>query len=90
MEITAETILKATKVDGVYDRDPNLEEGATKYEQLSYIEVLNKQLKVMDATAISLCMDNNLPIIVFNIKEKGNLKKIVVGQKIGTLVKGEE
>jgi uridylate kinase len=90
MEINAEIILKATKVDGVYDRDPNLEEGATKYEQLSYIEVLNKQLKVMDATAISLCMDNNLPIIVFNIKEKGNLKKIVVGQKIGTLVKGED
>jgi len=90
MEINAEIILKATKVDGVYDRDPNLEKGATRYDQLSYIEVLNKQLKVMDATAISLCMDNNLPIIVFNIKKKGNLKKIVVGQKIGTLVKGEE
>ncbi len=89
MEINAEIILKATKVDGVYDRDPLLDRRAVKYEQLSYIEVLNRQLKVMDATAISLCMDNNLPIIVFNIKDKGNLKRIVTGEKIGTLVRQE-
>jgi uridylate kinase len=89
MEINAEIILKATKVDGVYDRDPLLDSAAVKYEQLSYIEVLNRQLKVMDATAISLCMDHNLPIIVFNIKEKGNLRRILTGEKIGTLVRQE-
>lgn len=89
MEINADVILKATKVDGVYDKDPAIHKDAVKFEKLSYIEVLNKQLKVMDATAISLCMDNNMPIIVFNIKKKGNLKKILLGEKIGTLVKRE-
>ncbi len=86
MEINAEIILKATKVDGVYDRDPVLDRRARKFNRLSYIDVLNRQLKVMDATAISLCMDHGLPIIVFNLKPKGNLKKIVTGAKIGTIV----
>jgi len=86
MEIGAEVILKATKVDGVYDADPLKHPGAKMYGQLNYIEVLNKELKVMDSTAISLCMDNQLPIVVFNIMEKGNIKKVVCGERIGTLV----
>jgi uridylate kinase len=88
MEIGAEVILKATKVDGVYDADPAKNAGAVKFEELSYIEVLNRELKVMDSTAISLCMDNNLPIIVFNLMEKGNIKRVVSGEPIGTLVSG--
>jgi uridylate kinase len=88
MEVGAEVILKATKVDGVYDADPVKNEGARKFEELSYIEVLNRELKVMDSTAISLCMDNNLPIIVFNLMEKGNIKRVVSGEPIGTLVCG--
>jgi uridylate kinase len=86
MEIGAEVILKATKVDGVYDADPLKHAGAKRYGELTYIEVLNKELKVMDSTAISLCMDNHLPIIVFNIMEKGNIKRVVLGEDIGTLV----
>ena len=86
MEINAEVIMKATKVDGVYDRDPMKDSGAKRYESLKFIDVLKDGLKVMDATAISLCMDNNLPIIVFSIKEKGNLLKVVSGEKIGTTV----
>jgi uridylate kinase len=86
MEIGAEVILKATKVDGVYDADPLKVQEAKRYGELSYIEVLNKELKVMDSTAISLCMDNRLPIIVFNIMEKGNIKRVVCGEGIGTLV----
>ena len=88
MEIGAEVILKATKVDGVYDADPFKYEGATKFTQLTYIEVLNRQLKVMDLTAISLCMEKELPIIVFNIMEKGNIKRVISGEAIGTLVSG--
>jgi uridylate kinase len=88
MEIGAEVILKATKVEGVYDADPFKHEGARKFEELTYIEVLNRELKVMDSTAISLCMDNQLPIIVFNIMEKGNIKRVVSGEPIGTLVSG--
>jgi uridylate kinase len=88
MEVGAEVILKATKVDGVYDADPFKIEGARKFDELSYIEVLNRELKVMDSTAISLCMDNNLPIIVFNLMEKGNIKRVVSGEPIGTLVSG--
>jgi uridylate kinase len=88
MEIGAEVILKATKVDGVYDADPVKHAEAQRFEQLSYIEVLNRELKVMDSTAISLCMDNNLPIIVFNLMEKGNIKRVVSGEPIGTLVSG--
>jgi len=88
MEIGAEIILKATKVDGVYDADPVKNQSATKFDALTYIEVLNRELKVMDSTAISLCMDNNLPIIVFNLMEKGNIKRVVSGEAIGTLVSG--
>src|SRR5207244_7433616 len=88
MEVGAEVILKATKVEGVYDADPVKYEGAKKFEELTYIEVLNRELKVMDSTAISLCMDNRLPIIVFNIMEKGNIKRVVTGESIGTLVSG--
>ena len=86
MEIGAEIIFKATKVDGVYDTDPLKNAGAKKYGELTYIEVLNRGLKVMDSTAISLCMDNNLPILVFNLLQRGNIKKAVCGEGIGTLV----
>jgi uridylate kinase len=88
MEIGAQVILKATKVDGVYDADPVKNSAAKRFDELSYIEVLNRELKVMDSTAISLCMDNNLPIIVFNLMEKGNIKRVVSGEPIGTLVSG--
>ncbi|TDJ09324.1 MAG: UMP kinase [Deltaproteobacteria bacterium] len=85
-EIDADLILKATKVDGVYDMDPVLHPEATKFEELSYIDVLNRGLKVMDSTAISLCMDNAIDIIVFNVSRHGNIGKVVEGEKIGTLV----
>jgi uridylate kinase len=88
MEIGATIILKATKVDGVYSSDPMKNRTATKYDRISYIDVLRKGLSVMDSTAISLCMDNNLPIVVFNLRGKGNIRKIVQGKKIGTLVGG--
>lgn len=87
-EIHAEVILKGTKVDGVYDADPEKNKGAKRFDSLSYIDVLKKNLKVMDATAISMCMENNIPIIVFNMFEKGNLKKLVLGERIGTVVHG--
>ncbi len=90
MEIGAEVIMKATRVDGVYSADPLKEPSAVKFDQLTYIEVLQKNLRVMDATAISLCMDNNLPIIVFNLTAPGNIKRIVSGEKIGTLVTGRK
>lgn len=86
MEIGAEVILKGTKVDGVYDADPMTHKSAVKFESLNYLEVLQRGLKVMDATAISLCKDNNLPIIVFNLREKGNVKRVVMGEEIGTLI----
>src|SRR2546422_3002034 len=86
MEIKAEVILKATKVDGIYDADPVLHPDATKYPTISYIKVLERGLKVMDATAISLCMDNKLPIVVFNLREPGNVKRVVLGEPIGTTV----
>ncbi len=86
MEIGASVILKGTKVDGVYDKDPLKEDDAKKYDELSFMKVLKDELKVMDATAISLCMDNDLPLVVFNIKEKGNIKKAVMGDSIGTFV----
>ncbi len=88
MEIGAEVIMKATKVDGVYSADPVKDKTATKYDRLTYIDVLQKDLRVMDATAISLCMDNNLPIIVFNLNVHGNIKRIVFGETVGTLVTG--
>jgi len=89
MEIGAEVILKGTKVDGVYSADPMKDPSALKFSKLSYIDVLKKGLQVMDATATSLCMDNNLPIIIFNIKTSGNIIKVVCGEEIGTIVKGE-
>jgi len=87
VEIKAEVILKATKVDGIYDKDPLKEKDAKKFTQLKYFDILEKELKVIDATAISLCMDNKLPIIVFNLKNRGNIKKAILGEKIGTIVK---
>lgn len=88
IEIGAEVILKATKVDGVYSSDPVKNKRARKYDSLRYIDVLKKGLKVMDATAISLCMDNKLPIIVLNLFKEGNIKRVILGEKIGTIVKG--
>ncbi len=87
MEIGAEVIMKATKVDGVYDKDPVKHADAVKFDELTYIEVLNRRLNVMDSTAISLCMDNSLPIICFNLKEAGNIAKVVTGAKIGTIIR---
>ena len=87
MEIKAEIILKGTKVDGIYDADPLKDPGARKFDRLTYFDVLQKGLKVMDTTAISLCMDNGLPIIVYDLKQKGGLKKILTGGKVGTMVK---
>ena len=86
MEIKAEVILKGTKVDGVYTADPMLDPTATKYLSISYLQVLERQLKVMDATAISLCMDNKLPIVVFNLREAGSISQVVLGEPIGTTV----
>lgn len=86
MEVGAEVVLKATKVDFVYDSDPKLNKDAKPFPQINYMDVLSKGLKVMDSTAISLCMDNKLPIIVFNLHETGALKKVVAGESIGTLV----
>ena len=88
MEIKADVILKGTKVDGVYTADPMLDSDATKYPSISYLQVLEKQLKVMDATAISLCMDNKLPIVVFDLREPGNIRRVVLGEAVGTTVGG--
>ncbi|MEC4678440.1 MAG: UMP kinase [Nitrospirota bacterium] len=87
MEINADVVLKGTKVDGVYDKDPVKNASAKKFEELSYIDVISKGLQVMDFTAVTLCMDNNLPLIVFNIKEKENIRKVLKGEPIGTLVR---
>lgn len=86
VEINAQAILKATKVDGVYSADPMKTRAAKKYSRLKYLDVLKKGLKVMDATAVSLCMDNKLPIVVFNLNKEGNIKRVVLGEKIGTVV----
>ncbi len=86
MEIRADVILKATKVDGIYDADPMLQPDATRYDRISYLQVLERGLKVMDATAISLCMDNKLPIVVFNLRTPGNIKRAITGEPIGSLV----
>ena len=86
MEIKADVIFKATKVDGIYDKDPMKHDDATKYDQISYLKVLEQGLKVMDATAISLCMDNRLPIVVFNLRTHGNIQRALLGEPIGTLV----
>jgi len=87
MEINAQVILKATKVDGVYTADPAKDANATKIDDLTYLDVLQNGLQVMDATATSLCMDNNLPMIIFDLTQPGNIKKVVQGMKIGTIVK---
>jgi len=87
-EIGAEVILKATKVDGIYDSDPKKNSKAKRYSQITYLEALQKQLKVMDSTAFSLCMDNKMPIIVFDLFRPHNLKRVVLGEKVGTLVTG--
>jgi uridylate kinase len=86
MEIKADVILKATKVDGIYTADPVLDPTATMYDSISYLQVLERQLKVMDSTAISLCMDNKLPIVVFNLREPGNIRRVVLGESVGTTV----
>ena len=86
MEIKADVIMKGTKVDGIYDADPMLQPTASRFDRISYLEVLDKGLKVMDATAISLCMDNRLPIVVFNLKTPGNIRRAIAGEPIGSLV----
>ena len=86
MEIKADVILKATKVDGIYTADPLLEPSATRFDHISYLQVLEQGLKVMDATAISLCMDNRLPIVVFNLRTPGNIRRAIAGEPVGSLV----
>ncbi|MBI5835858.1 MAG: UMP kinase [Candidatus Eisenbacteria bacterium] len=86
IEVGAEVILKATKVDGVYDADPVAQPGARRFEEINYLDVINRGLKVMDSTAISLCMDNALPIVVFDLATPGNLGRVVAGERVGTLV----
>ena len=88
MEVGADVVFKATKVDGVYTADPKTDPTATKFDELTYIEVLSRRLKVMDSTAISLCMDNRFPIVVFNLHERGRLRQLVCGERVGTLVRG--
>ncbi len=90
MEINAEVIIKATKVDGVYSADPKKDRDAVKLPTLTYLDVLQRGLQVMDATATSLCMDNNLPMIIFDMTQPGNIKKVVLGENIGTIVNGGE
>jgi uridylate kinase len=87
MEMRADVILKGTKVDGIYTADPMLDPTATRYDTISYLQVLERGLKVMDATAISLCMDNKLPIVVFNLRERGNLRRVIMGEPVGTTVR---
>jgi len=86
VEVEAQVILKATKVDGVYSADPMIDPTATKFSELTYIDVLNKGLKVMDSTSVSLCMDNKIPMIIFNVREKGSIKRAILGEKIGTTI----
>jgi uridylate kinase len=86
MEIKADVILKGTKVDGIYSADPMLDRTATKYTTISYLQVLERQLRVMDTTAISLCMDNKLPIVVFNLRQHGSIRQVVMGEPVGTTV----
>jgi uridylate kinase len=87
MEMKADVILKGTKVDGIYTADPMVDTSATKYQEISYLKVLQQGLKVMDATAISLCMDNKLPIVVFNLRTPGNLRRVIMGEPVGTTVR---
>jgi uridylate kinase len=89
LEVGAECIMKATKVDGIYDADPKTHPAAVKFEELTYIDVLNLGLQVMDSTAISLCMDNGLPILVFNMETDGNIRRALSGERVGTIVRGD-
>lgn len=86
MEIKADAILKATKVDGIYDADPMIVKDATMFQQITYLDIIKKGLKVMDTTAISLCKDNNLPIVIFNLNRPGNIRRVITGEKVGSLV----
>jgi uridylate kinase len=86
MEMRAEVILKGTKVDGIYSADPMLHAGAERYETISYLQVIERSLKVMDSTAVTLCMDNKLPIVVFNLRQAGNLRRVIMGEPVGTTV----
>jgi uridylate kinase len=88
LEIRAQVIMKATKVDGVYSADPMIDKAARRFKTIGYLDVMRRQLKVMDSTAISLCRDNNLPIIVFDLNRPGNIKRAVLGEKVGTMVRG--
>ncbi len=90
MEIQADVILKATKVDGVYDKDPVKEKDAVMFDRITYTDILARNLRVMDSTAISMCRDNNLPLVVFNFEKRGNIKSVVCGKSIGTVVTGEK
>jgi len=90
LEVGADCLMKATKVDGVYDDDPKLNPDAVKFDELTYLDVLNRGLRVMDTTAISLCMDNGLPIIVFNMETAGNIERAVSGESVGTIVRGDQ
>ena len=85
-EMRADVILKGTKVDGIYTADPMIDKNAKRYDKISYLQVLEQRLSVMDSTAISLCMDNKLPIVVFNLREAGNLKRVIIGENVGTTV----
>jgi len=85
-EIRADVILKATKVDGIYDRDPNVDSNAQRYERITFAEALSKRLQIMDSTAFSLCMDNKIPIVVFDMNKPSNIRDVVLGRKVGTLV----
>jgi uridylate kinase len=87
LEINARVILKATKVDGVYDKDPTLHDDARRFEELTYLDALQRGLKVMDATALSLCMDNAMPIVVFDVFTEGNIRRVISGEPIGTVVR---
>ncbi len=89
LQINADLILKATKVDGVYDKDPIEYKDAKKFQELTYMEIIKKELKVMDATSISLCMEGNIPIIIFNLFQSGNIESIIKGSKVGTIVRSE-
>ncbi len=89
IEIEADAIFKATKVDGVYDKDPVVHSDAIRFNELTYMDIVHKQLKVMDATAVTLCMENKLPIVVFELKQNGNMKKVILGENIGTKISGE-
>ena len=89
IEVEADAIFKATKVDGVYDKDPVIHPDSTRFDELTYMDIVQKQLKVMDATAVTLCMENKLPIRVFELKKRGNLKRVILGENIGTKISGD-